>query len=182
VSAEWEHCTEWKRINSEGEHGVISLDTAIRTTCEPERLLDLVENFVVFQEMRRGLVKLVAKNHQYLGVNNAIEALHGIKDREGRLGVFWHTQGSGKSVSMVFFTQKVLRTVPGNWTLLVVTDRRELDDQIYKTFQDTGAVTEGHVQAQNGEDLKRLLREDHRYVFSLIHKFRTEKGATYPML
>lgn len=182
VSAAWEHYAEWKKINSEGETGVISLDTMLRGVCDPVRLLDLVENFTVFQEMRGGLVKLVAKNHQYLGVNNALSALRDIEDRAGKLGVFWHTQGSGKSVSMIFFAQKVLRKVSGNWTFVIVTDRQALDDQIYGTFQDTGAVTEGHVQAEAGEHLKRLLTEDHRYVFTLIHKFHTDRGETYPML
>jgi type I restriction enzyme R subunit len=182
VSAFWEHFSEWKKINSEGEMGVVSLETMVKGVCEPNRLLDLVENFTVFQEMRGGLVKMVAKNHQYLGVNNAIEALHDIEGRQGRLGVFWHTQGSGKSLSMLFFTQKVLRKVQGNWTFVVVTDRKELDDQIYKTFQDTGAVTEGHVQADSGEHLRQLLTQDHRYVFTLIHKFHTEPGERYPTL
>ena len=182
VSASWQHFSEWKRINSEGEEGVVSLETMLRGTCEPERLLDLVESFVVFQEMRGGLVKLVAKNHQYLGVNNAIEALQQIEDRQGRLGVFWHTQGSGKSVSMAFFSQKVLRKIRGNWTFVIVTDRAELDDQIYKTFKDAGVVTEGHVQATSGEHLRQLLTEDHRYVFTLIHKFHTERGEVYPRL
>ena len=97
----------------------------LRGTCEPARLLDLVENFTLFQEAPGGLIKIVAKNHQYLGVNNAIEALaRHPAEREGRLGVFWHTQGSGKSVSMIFFAQKVLRKLPGNWTFVIVTDRR----------------------------------------------------------
>ena len=68
----------------------------------------------------------------------------------GRLGVFWHTQGSGKSVSMMFFAQKVLRKLPGNWTFVVVTDRQELDDQIYKNFAIGGrSVTEGRAQAES---------------------------------
>src|SRR3990172_2026694 len=110
--------------------------------CEPARLLDLVENFTLFQEVPGGLIKLTAKNHQYLGVNNALEALADIRQREGKLGVFWHTQGSGKSVSMMFFAQKVLRKLPGNWTFVIVTDRTDLDDQIYKNFASTGAVIE----------------------------------------
>src|SRR5260370_10792404 len=83
---------------------------------------------------------------------------------------------------MVFFSQKVLRKIPGNWTFLIVTDRQELDDQIYKTFQDVGAVTERQVQAENGEHLRQLLQEDHRILFTLIHKFHTEKGQTYSKL
>ncbi len=182
MTSQWEHFGDWKRINSEGEKGIVSLETMIRGTCEPSRLLDLIENFTLFQEGKRGLVKLGGKNHQYLGVNNALEAVRDIKQNEGKLGVFWHTQGSGKSVSMIFFAQKILRTLPGNWTFVVVTDRLELDDQIYKNFTGTGVVTEKECQATDGADLKRLLTEDHRYVFTLIQKFHADKFKKYPML
>jgi type I restriction enzyme R subunit len=180
--APWEHFFEWKRINDEGEKGVVSLETAIRGVCEPERFLDIIENFIVYQEVRGGLVKIAAKNHQYLGVNRSITEVGNLGENKGRLGVFWHTQGSGKSLSMIFFSQKILRTVPGNWTFVIVTDRDELDGQIYKTFSATGAVTEAEAQATSGAHLKQLLAEDHRYVFTLIQKFHTEKGETFPEL
>jgi type I restriction enzyme R subunit len=182
MTASWEHFAEWKKINSEGEKGRVSLETLIRGTSEKPRLLDIVENFTLFSEEKAGLVKLVAKNHQYLGVNNAFDALVNRKKNDGRLGVYWHTQGSGKSFSMVFFSQKVLRKLKGDYTFLVVTDRQELDDQIYKTFSSVGAVTEGQVQADSGDHLKQLLRENHRNVFTLIQKFRTEGGERYPKL
>jgi len=94
------------------------------------------------------------------------------------IGVFWQTQGSGKSFSMVFFAQKVLRKVAGNWTFVVVTDRVELDDQIAKTFKATGAVSEAEgdqCHAASGGHLRELLRGNHRYVFTLIHKFQPER-------
>ncbi len=182
MTASWEHFAEWKKINSEGEEGRVSLETVIRGTCEKHRLLDIVENFTLFSEEKAGLVKLVSKNHQYLGVNNAFDALVNRKENQGKLGVFWHTQGSGKSFSMVFFSQKVLRKLKGDYTFLIVTDRQELDDQIYKTFSSVGAVTEGQVQAESGDHLKRILRENHRNVFTLIQKFRTEGGEKYPKL
>jgi len=182
ITSEWGHFNDWKKINSEGEEGVISLETVLRGTCEPTRFLDIVENFLLFMEVRGGIVKIVPKNHQYLGVGNAMDALREIESRKGRLGVFWHTQGSGKSISMIFFSQKVLRKVPGNWTFVVVTDRQELDDQIYKTFANAGVITEGHCQADSSKDLRRLLTEDHRFVFTLIHKFRTEDGSPHPVL
>lgn len=182
ITSEWGHFNDWKKINSEGEEGVISLETLLRGTCEPIRFLDILENFLLFMEVRGGVVKIVPKNHQYLGVGNAMAALREIKNRKGRLGVFWHTQGSGKSISMIFFSQKVLRKVPGNWTFVVVTDRQELDDQIYKTFANAGVITEGHCQAESSKDLRRLLTEDHRFVFTLIHKFRTEDGSPHPVL
>lgn len=184
ITGEWEHFAEWKRIGSEAEAGRVSLETTLRGTCDPVRLLDIVENFLLFTEVRDGLVKLVAKNHQYLGVMNAMEALSEIRERQGRLGVFWHTQGSGKSVSMIFFSQKVLRKVPGNWTFVIVTDRKELDDQIYDNFVHAGAITEppSACHAESAEHLRQLLRADHRYVFTLIHKFRTERGEKHPVL
>ena len=182
ISSEWGHFNDWKKINSEGEEGIISLETILRGICQPTRFLDIVENFILFMEVRGGLIKVVSKNHQYLGVGNAMDALGEIKSRKGRLGVFWHTQGSGKSISMIFFSQKVLRKVPGNWTFVVVTDRQELDDQIYKTFAGAGVITEGHCQAESSRDLRRLLIEDHRFVFTLIHKFRTEDGSPHPVL
>jgi hypothetical protein len=115
-----------------------------------------------------------------LGVNAVMRALRDERTRDGRLGVFWHTQGSGKSLSMLFFTQKVLRREPGNWTFVMVTDRAELDDQLYGDFKDAGAV-EGHLQATSSAHLRRLLGEDHRYVFTLIHKFRPEGGNEMPV-
>lgn len=196
ITSSWEHFNQWKRINKEGEEGVVSLETMLRGVCEPSRLLDLVENFIIYKEASGGLLKIGAKNHQFLGVNNVIHELGKIRtsscanadykpprsqsSANGRLGVFWHAQGSGKSISMIYFAQKVLRKLTGNWTFVIVTDRRELDDQIYKNFADAGVVTESQAQAESAEDLKRLLQEDHRYIFTLIQKFRTEKGETYP--
>ena len=181
VTAGWEHFSDWKRINSEGEAGIISLETVLRGTCEKARFLDIVENFTVFDESKGGLVKVTAKNHQFLGVNNSVAALQQIKQNQGKLGVFWHTQGSGKSFSMVFFSQKVLRKIPGNWTFLVVTDRDDLDTQIYKNFRNTGVATE-ECQADSGLHLKQLLSEDHRFIFTLIQKFGSKKGEKYPKL
>src|SRR5205807_3826349 len=91
------------------------------------------------------------------------------------------TQGSGKTVSMIFFCQKVLRNMPGNWTFVVVTDRDDLDDQAYKEFSAAGIV-EHHTRATSAHHLRSLLREDRRYVFTLIHKFRTERGEKHPVV
>ena len=182
-TANWEHFAEWKRIDGEDEPGAVSLETILHGLCDHRRLLDLVENFTIFMEPQGGPIKLTAKNHQYLGVNNAIEALRGIESNHGKLGVFWHTQGSGKSVSMLFFAQKVLRKIPGNWTFVVVTDRKELDNQIYKTFASaSGVVAHQDVHAENVAHLRQLLREDHRYIFTLIHKFQTGGAEKHPVI
>ena len=177
ITADWDRMFEWKRIEREDEPRRVSLETMIRGTCAPTRLLDLVENFTLFSEHKTGLIKILGQNHQVLGVNNAIASmLRARKERHGRGGVFWQTQGSGKSLAMVFFSQKVLRRIAGNWTFVVVTDRTELDDQIAKTFKATGAVSQQEGEeshAQSGEDLRDLLRGNRRYVFTLIQKFLT---------
>ena len=182
-TAEWEHFSEWKRIEREDEQQEVSLEILLQGVCEPKRLLDIVENFILFMEVQGGTIKLIAKNHQYLGVNNAITALHENEANLGKLGVFWHTQGSGKSVSMIFFAQKILRKIPGHWTYVVVTDRKELDNQIYKTFASaSGVLTQQEVHAENIEHLRQLLRQDHRYIFTLIHKFQTTDQKPHPIL
>ena len=175
LTADWERFFEWKRIESEDEPRRVSLEVMLRGLCEPSRLLDLAENYTLFSEHKSGLTKIIGQNHQFIGVNNAIHAM--LKAREeghGRGGVFWQTQGSGKSFSMVFFAQKVLRKIPGNWTCVVVTDRVELDEQIAKTFAACGAVSDAQAShAQSGAQLRELLSGNNRYVFTLIHKFQT---------
>ena len=176
LTADWGRWVEWKRVAREDEPRRVSLDVMLRGTCDPTRLLDLVENFTLFSEHKAGLVKIIAQNHQFLGVNNAITSmLEARKLGHGRGGVFWQTQGSGKSFSMVFFAQKVLRKLVGNWTFVVVTDRTELDEQIAKTFKTVGAVSDSEgdeCHAASGAHLRELLRGNHRYVFTLVHKFQ----------
>ncbi len=180
ISSGWEHFSEWKKIAKENEPKRVSLEVMLRGTCEKNRLLDIVENFTLFIK-KKETVKIVAKYHQYLGVNDALEGVKHIKEIEGKLGVYWHTQGSGKSFSMIFFSQKIFRKIPGNWTFVVITDRRDLDDQIYKGFNAAGVLTQ-ECQADSGQELKQLLREDHRFVFTLIQKFGTKGDEVYPVL
>ena len=180
ISSSWEHFAEWKKIESEKEPRKVSLEVAIRGMCEQGRFLDLIENYSLFVRNKE-TVRIVARYHQYLGVNEALRGLESVQQREGQLGVFWHTQGSGKSFSMTFFTRKAFRKLPGNWTFVVVTDRTDLDDQIYKTFHSAGLLLE-ESQAESGDELKRMLSEDRRFVFTLIQKFRAEPGEPYPEL
>jgi type I restriction enzyme R subunit len=177
LTADWERFSDWKRVESEDEPRRVSLEVALRGVCDPERLLDLVENFTLFSRFDSGVAKIVAQNHQFLGVNNAIRAFQEARTLgHGRGGVFWQTQGSGKSYSMVFFAQKILRKLRGDWSFVVVTDRVELDDQIAKTFKAAGAVSATDADschASSGANLRELLRGNNRYVFTLIHKFQT---------
>ncbi len=182
LTADWERFFEWKRVAREDEPRRVSLEIMLRGTCDKSRLLDLVENFSLFSEHKAGVVKILGQNHQFLGVNNAIASmLEARKLGHGRGGVFWQTQGSGKSFSMVFFAQKVLRKLTGNWTFVVVTDRVELDEQIAKTFKSVGAVSQAEgdeCHAASSAHLRDLLRGNHRYVFTLVHKFQTPEALT----
>lgn len=184
ISSPWEFYTEWKKISDEEEPGIVSLETAIRGICEKNRLLDLLEHFILFENVVSKPKKLMARNHQYLGVNNAIQAVKSIEENKGKLGVFWHTQGSGKSYSMALLTRKIMRSIPGDWKFVIVTDRLDLDQQIYKNFAGVGAVTEpeSEVRADSKEQLKQLLQENHRYTFTLIHKFHSRDGEEFPVL
>jgi type I restriction enzyme R subunit len=182
LTADWGRFFEWKRVEREDEPRRVSLEVMLRGTCDRTRLLDIVENFTLFSEHKAGLVKVIGQNHQFLGVNNAITSMLQARSMgHGRGGVFWQTQGSGKSFSMVFFAQKVLRKLVGNWTFVVVTDRVELDEQIAKTFKSVGAVSDAEgdkCHASSGNHLRELLRGNHRYVFTLIHKFQTPEALT----
>ena len=177
LTADWGRWVEWKRIEREDEPRRVSLEVMLRGTCDPARLLDMVENFTLFSEHKAGLAKIIGQNHQFLGVNNAIASMLAARTLgHGRGGVFWQTQGSGKSFAMLFFAQKVLRKLAGNWTFVIVTDRVELDQQIATTFKTAGAVSEAEgdqCHATSGAHLRELLRGNHRYVFTLVHKFQT---------
>ena len=193
VTGKYQHFHEWKRIAEEDE-GIVALDRIIVGVCDKTRFLDLFENFILFDNSLGKVVKLIARNHQFIGVNKAIENIqhkeelykHGkisIEEKQ-KLGVFWHTQGSGKSYSMVFFCQKIHHKFIGSYTFLIVTDRNELDTQIYGTFGGVGAVPQikagakGSLKANSSKHLKELLSSEHRYLFTLIHKFNFEEEIT----
>lgn len=157
---------------AEGDAGAVDMETLLKGVCDKRNFMDLFENFILFDDSTGETKKILARNHQFLGVNRAIEAVQDRKARNGKLGVFWHTQGAGKSYSMVMFTRKVHRKLGGNFTFLVLTDRRDLDSQIYDTFVGCDVVGDGDdCRASDGAHLKRLLSEHKSHVFSLIQKF-----------
>jgi type I restriction enzyme R subunit len=245
ITSKWEHFVEWKR-NTERDKGRVDAEALLDGMLTKERLLDFVENFILFDDSRAGGTrKIVARNHQVLGVNNAVDSMKrqeelkkvyperliersvyrisperqpktlpaGREDmalplaaepyrgkadapREGalllpfverahpdlgRLGVFWHTQGSGKSYSMAFFAEKVRRVIPGNFTFLVMTDREDLDDQIWRTFVGCGVSDEKTPRPGTGKELQVILHENHRFVFALIHKFNQPVSKPYSL-
>jgi type I restriction enzyme R subunit len=193
ITGKYEHFHEWKRITEEDE-GIVALDRIIIGVCEKRRFLDLFENFILFDNSLGKIIKLIARNHQYIGVNKAIENIR-LKEQlyqmgkisleeKQKLGVFWHTQGSGKSYSMVFFCQKIHHQFTGSYTFLIVTDRKELDKQIYGTFSGVGAVpaikagSKSEIRADSGDNLKEILKLEQRYLFTLIFKFNFEEEIT----
>ena len=180
ITSQWEHFHEWKRL-AEEEPGVVDMETLLKGVCDKRNFMDLVENFILFDESFGETRKILARNHQFLGVNRAIEAVRKRKTRAGKLGVFWHTQGAGKSYSMVMFTRKIHRKLGGNFTFLVLTDREDLDSQIYKTFAGCDVVNHDRdpCRASDGRHLSRLLAEHKAYVFSLIQKFNVNPSAAY---
>lgn len=241
ITSEWDHFAEWKR-SDEADKGSLDAEILLNGMLAHDRLLDIIENFVLFDESKAGATrKVVARNHQVLGVNLAVASVarqeelkrefpveqrlrhrvvelplerRATAERErrgaaeqaevaapalpsfipegpvniierahpdlGRLGVFWHTQGSGKSYSMAFLAEKVRRKVPGNFTFLLMTDRHDLDSQIYRTFVGCGVADNDTPRAASGADLERLLKENHPYLFSLIHKFNQDVNPNQP--
>ena len=177
LTAPYEFFNEWKKSESEEDKPKTDLSTIIRGVCEKERLLDIFENYILFDDARGETKKIVPRYFQYYGVNRAFEHVVNRKQMDGKLGVFWHTQGSGKSYSMVWLSQKVLRKLVGNFTFVIVTDRKQLDGQAYKNFANVGAIYEKEVHADSIQDLKDLLRADHRQVFTTIQKFQDIPGA-----
>lgn len=189
VTSPYKYFLDWKRITEEAE-GVVSLDTMLRGVCSKKHLMDIFENFLLFDESSGNIVKLMAKNHQFIGVNRVLDNVENIEDLEGKLGVYWHTQGSGKTYSMVFLCEKIHRKFGGSYTFLIVVDRTELENQAYDTFSGVGIVNNKNIIAgkksgiSGREHLRELLSENHRYVFSLIHKFSIdpEKETEYPLI
>ena len=246
ITSAGEHFGEWKRLD-ERDKGSVAAEVLLNGMLAKDRLLDIVENFILFDASKAGAVrKVVARNHQLLGVNQAVAAVvrqeeikrqfppgerlkyrvielpvanadraanepmaaypkaaepvvppylsEGVAEAEprtlqiierahpdlGRLGVVWHTQGSGKSYSMAFFAEKVRRTVEGNFTFVLMTDRDDLDSQIYKTFVGCGVADDQTPRAGSGKELKLLLKENPRYLFSLIHKFNQDVKPDEP--
>ncbi|MDR3478584.1 MAG: type I restriction endonuclease subunit R [Gammaproteobacteria bacterium] len=172
LTSPYEYFNDWKKVASENEDSKSDLATMINGVCDQSRLLDIFENFILFDESKAITKKIVPRYFQYYGVNRAFEKVINRRDNAGKLGVFWHTQGSGKSYSMVYLSQKVLRKLQGNFTFVIVTDRTELDRQAYKNFATVGAVYEKEVHAESIAHLHELLSEDHRQIFTTIQKFQ----------
>ncbi len=183
LGSKYEFFHEWKRL-SEQDQGSVALETMLRGICKKENFLDLLENFILYDHSGGHTAKILARNHQYLGVNEAVKAYEGRKLNNGKLGVFWHTQGSGKSYSMVFLAQKIRRKFAGSPTIVVLTDRDELNTQISDTFENCGLLGKTKASqfiASSGDDLIQKLRGNPSFIFTLIQKFnKPDTEPIYP--
>ena len=236
ITSEWDHFSQWKRLD-EADKGNVDAKVLLNGMLAHDRLLDIVENFILFDDSKPGTTrKVIGKNHQVLGVNRAVASVARQEELKleyppeqrlthrlvelplesrapaepspelrmvaeepppyiergpvpilerahpdlGRLGVFWHTQGSGKSYSMAFFAEKVRRKLEGNFTFLLMTDRKDLDGQIYRTFAGSGIADDQTPRAASGDDLEIRLKQNPRYLFSLIHKFNRDVDPKQP--
>lgn len=183
VGSKFKFFSEWNRKTEDDEiaDDEPKMHIMLEAVCNKQVFLDLVENFIIFDNSSGKLVKILARNHQYLGVNQAFEKYKDRKMLEGKIGVFWHTQGSGKSYSMLFLSEKIHRKMGGNPTIVIITDRSELNKQISGTFEATGCL--GTIPAKkyiasSGEDLVHKLRDDNpKYIFTLIQKFNKSNPA-----
>ena len=184
LGSKFEFFHEWKRL-AEGDEGSVALETMLRGICNKESFLDLFENFILYDHSGGRTSKILARNHQYLGVNEAIKAYERRELNKGKLGVFWHTQGSGKSYSMLFFAKKVRRKIQGTPTFVVLTDREELNTQISETFENCRLLGKDVKASQfiaiSGEDLVEKLKGNPSFVFTLIQKFnKSDEKPIYP--
>ena len=183
LGSKYEFFHEWKRL-AESDPGSVALETMLRGICRKENFLDLLENFILYDHSGGRTAKILARNHQYLGVNEAVKAYAGRKLNDGKLGVFWHTQGSGKSSSMVFLAQKIRRKFAGSPTFVILTDRDELNKQISDTFENCGLLGKTKAAqfiAASGDDLVQKLKGNPSFIFTLIQKFNKPDAAPiYP--
>ena len=177
MGSKYDFFHEWKRLK-EDEVGAVDLETMLLGICNKQNFMDLFENFILFDHSGGKCAKIFARNHQYLGVNEAVESYKARKLKNGKLGVFWHTQGSGKSYSMVFLAQKIRRQFAGSPTFVILTDRDELNKQISDTFEACGCLSGKARQyiPSSGAKLYEMLRGNPSFIFTLIQKFNDDNA------
>jgi type I restriction enzyme R subunit len=196
ISAGLSRFMSWKSSDGKSEASklISQVETMITAMLNPVTLLDLIRNFIVYEKSKKedknGIVtietvKKLAAYHQYYAVNKAVERTKKASSKDGdkKGGVLWHTQGSGKSLSMVFYTGKIVLSL-NNPTILVITDRNDLDDQLFDTFANcSNLLRQEPIQAEDREDLKKLLKvASGGVIFATIQKFSPEEGNIYDEL
>ncbi len=180
ITSKEDRYMEWKTKDGNYESSDFAdYDTLFEGIFKKERLIDIIKNFVCFSKEESGAAKVLAGYHQYFAVKKAIERTKVAIQNDGKIGVFWHTQGSGKSLSMVFYAH-LLQDELSQPTIVVITDRNDLDDQLYTQFSKCQHfLRQEPVQAKSREDLKSLLqgREANGIIFTTMQKFEESEEA-----
>lgn len=183
ITADFNRFMTWKSKDGEKpEENINQIDVLLNGVFRKDRLIDIISNFILFQNKEEGRIKILAGYHQYFAVAKSIKStLKAIEEHSGKAGVVWHTQGSGKSFAMVFYTGKMLK-IPdlNNPTIVVLTDRNDLDNQLYNTFANTNReiVPQEATQALNRKNLKELLKVNAGgIIFTTIQKFEEGEGV-----
>ena len=175
---------QWKTVDGETESTAFAdFNVLFEGMLEKQRFFDILRNFICFSRDNGKDAKILAGYHQFYAVRKAVVSTVNATQTDGRGGVFWHTQGSGKSYSMVMFARKVKRKMEGNFTFLIITDREDLDTQIHKNFLRTEVIgNHDEWQPEDGKQLREYLTKNKEFIFTLIHKFRYDKTKKYPIL
>ena len=177
ITSPWSRFSEWKKIEADDEvtENMPTYKTLFYGMLRKNRLLDIINNYVLWSEDS----KILSAYHQYFGVKKAIKSTEvAIENKTGKAGILWHTQGSGKSFSMVFYTGNMIKKL-GNPSIVVVTDRNDLDNQLYTTFAKcSNYLKQDPVQIENREDLNDKLdnRKSGGIFFTTLQKFEEETG------
>lgn len=188
LSAGFDRFMRWRTVNGEtvlSERDGLALNTLTEGLLNRSVLLDMLRWFTVFEDEGKGPIKKAAGYHQFHAVRKAVDSILGARGDDGKGGVIWHTQGSGKSLLMTFLAGRAMHLPElENPTLLVLTDRNDLDNQLFGTFgRCRDLLGEDPVQAESIEDLRVLLkRHVGGIVFSTIQKFRPDSGEDFPEL
>ena len=180
ITADFNRFMTWKSKDGEKpEENINQIDVLLNGVFRKDRLIDIISNFILFQNKEEGRIKILAGYHQYFAVEKSIKStLKAIEEHSGKAGVVWHTQGSGKSFAMVFYTGKMLK-IPdlNNPTIVVLTDRNDLDNQLYNTFANTNReiLPQEATQALNRKNLKEHLKVNAGgIIFTTIQKFEED--------
>ena len=190
ITSDWTRFMPWRTVDGEqvAPTAMPQMNVLAKGMFDKGRFLDLIRQFVVFEDDGEEILKKMAAYHQYHAVNKAVDCTIKAASEHGdrRIGVVWHTQGSGKSLSMVFYAGKIIQHPEmANPTVVLITDRNDLDDQLFGTFAGCKQlIRQKPVQAQRREDLRELLSvASGGVVFTTIQKFFPEtQGDTFPML
>lgn len=180
ITADFNRFMTWKSKDGEKpEDNINQIDVLLNGVFRKDRLIDIIINFILFQNKEKGRIKILAGYHQYFAVDKSIKStLKALDEHTGKAGVVWHTQGSGKSFAMVFYTGKISKIQSlNNPTIVVLTDRNDLDNQLYETFANTNReiLPQKTQHAASRKKLKELLSVNAGgIIFTTIQKFEED--------